>query len=80
MILSQTLGDKYEEKITYRIGWPTGNIWRSIFILPGSILVLLVGLLMLSYDVPKARDWLRTCQKVMSKSASKLDKLILDKY
>ena len=31
MILSQTLGDKYEEKITYRIGWPTGHIWRSIF-------------------------------------------------
>ena len=31
MILSETLGDKYEEKITYRIGWPTGNIWRSLF-------------------------------------------------
>ena len=49
------------------------------FILPGSIFVLLLGLLMLSYDVPKARDWLRTCQNIMSKSARKLDKLILDR-
>jgi hypothetical protein len=49
------------------------------FILPGSIFVLLLGLVMLSYDVPKARDWLRTCQKAMSKSARKLDKIILDR-
>jgi uncharacterized membrane protein YbaN (DUF454 family) len=49
------------------------------FVLPGSIFVLLSGLLMLSYDVPKARNWLLTCQKLMSKSARKLDKIILDK-
>jgi hypothetical protein len=49
------------------------------FILPGSIFVLLLGLLMLSYDVPKARDWLRTCQNAMSKSARKLDKIIQDR-
>lgn len=49
------------------------------FILPGSMFVLLLGLLMLSYDVPKARGWLRTCQNAMSKSARKLDKLILDR-
>jgi uncharacterized membrane protein YbaN (DUF454 family) len=49
------------------------------FILPGSIFVLLLGLVMLSYDVPKAREWLRTCQKAMSKSARKLDKIILDR-
>ena len=49
------------------------------FILPGSMFVLLLGLLMLSYDVPKARDWLRTCQNTMSKSARKLDKMILDR-
>jgi hypothetical protein len=49
------------------------------FILPGSIFVLLLGLVMLSYDVPKARDWLRTCQNAMSKSARKLDKIILDR-
>lgn len=49
------------------------------FILPGSMFVLLIGLMILSYDVPKARDWLRTCQKAMSNSARKLDKLILDR-
>jgi hypothetical protein len=49
------------------------------FVLPGSILVLLLGLFMLSYDVPKARVWLRACQNVMSKSARKLDKIILDR-
>ena len=49
------------------------------FILPGSIFILLLGLLMLSYDVPKARDWLRTCQNAMSKSARKLDKMILER-
>jgi hypothetical protein len=49
------------------------------FILPGSMFVLLLGLVMLSYDIPKARDWLRSCQNAMSKSARKLDKLILDR-
>jgi hypothetical protein len=49
------------------------------FILPGSMFILLLGLVLLSYDVPKARDWLRTCQNAMSKSARKLDKMILDR-
>ena len=49
------------------------------FVLPGSILVLLLGLFMLSYDLPKARSWLRACQNLMSKSAQKLDKIILDR-
>jgi TRAP-type mannitol/chloroaromatic compound transport system permease small subunit len=49
------------------------------FFLPGSIFVLLLGLVMLSYDVPKARAWLRTCQNAMSMSARKLDKIILDR-
>jgi hypothetical protein len=49
------------------------------FILPGSMFVLLLGLLMLSYDVPKARYWFRWCQNAMSKSARKLDKIILDR-
>ena len=49
------------------------------FILPGSIFVLLLGLMMLSYDVPRARVWLRNCQNAMSKSARRLDKMILDR-
>jgi hypothetical protein len=48
------------------------------FILPGSMFVLLLGLLMLSYDFPKARHWLGICQKSMAKSARKLDKFLLD--
>lgn len=69
-----------KKKLRIALGGLLAIFGVVFFILSGSILVLLVGLLMLSYDVPKARDWLRTCQKVMSKSASKLDKLILDKY
>jgi len=68
-----------KKKLRIALGGLLAIFGVVFFILPGSILVLLAGLLMLSYDVPKARDWLRTCQKVMSKSASKLDKLILDK-
>ena len=69
-----------KKKLRIALGGLLAIFGVVFFIIPGSILVLLVGLLMLSYDVPKARDWLRTCQNVMSKSASKLDKLILDKY
>ncbi|MDP5031748.1 PGPGW domain-containing protein [Paraglaciecola sp.] len=47
------------------------------FILPGSMFVLLLGLMMLSYDVPKAREWLRWCQNAMSQSARKLDAYLL---
>tara|TARA_B110000879_G_scaffold89566_1_gene123088 strand:+ start:316 stop:537 length:222 start_codon:yes stop_codon:yes gene_type:complete len=68
-----------KKKLRIALGGLLAIFGVVFFIIPGSILVLLVGLLMLSYDVPKARDWLRTCQNVMSKSASKLDKLILDK-
>ena len=68
-----------KKKLRIALGGLLAIFGVVFFIVPGSILVLLAGLLMLSYDVPKARDWLRTCQKVMSKSASKLDKLILDK-
>jgi hypothetical protein len=49
------------------------------FIIPGSMFLLLLGLLTLSYDVPKAKDWLKVCQRSMSKSARKLDSLILNR-
>ena len=48
-----------------------------LFILPGSILFMLAGLAILSYDLPKARAWLRTCQAGMSRSARKLDSILL---
>ena len=50
-----------------------------LFILPGSMFVLLGGLLLLSYDVPRARHWLRVCQSSMSKSARKMDRFLLNR-
>lgn len=49
------------------------------FILPGSILFLLLGLFILSYDVPRARHWLRKCQDNMAMGARKLDRFILNR-
>jgi hypothetical protein len=49
------------------------------FILPGSIFVLILGLLMLSFDFPKARKVLAVCQKTMATSARKLDRFLLDR-
>ncbi|GAC14658.1 tellurium resistance protein TerC [Aliiglaciecola lipolytica] len=48
-------------------------------ILPGSILFLLGGLLLLSYDIPLARRWLQKCQNGMTISARKLDRYILNR-
>lgn len=68
-----------KKKIRIALGGVLAIFGVVFFILPGSMFVLLLGLIMLSYDVPKARGWLRTCQNVMAKSARKLDKLILDR-
>jgi Mg2+/citrate symporter len=46
-------------------------------ILPGSILFLIGGLMLLSIDYPIARKWLKKCQNSMSKTARKLDRLLL---
>lgn len=46
-------------------------------LLPGSILVLIGGLVLLSYDWPKARRWLAHCQSSMSRGARKLDRYLL---
>ncbi|WP_339722399.1 tellurium resistance protein TerC [uncultured Paraglaciecola sp.] len=68
-----------KKKIRITLGSLLAIFGVVFFILPGSIFVLLLGLVMLSYDVPKARQWLRICQNAMSKSARKLDKIILDR-
>ncbi len=49
------------------------SIGVIFFILPGSILFLIGGLFLLSFDVPIARKWLRVSQRSMSKGASALD-------
>jgi hypothetical protein len=46
-------------------------------ILPGSILFLIGGLMLLSMDYPMARKWLKKCQNTMSRTARALDKALL---
>jgi len=46
-------------------------------ILPGSILLVLGGLIMLSVDNPKARKLLAMAQSSMSKSARRLDAVMV---
>ncbi len=46
-------------------------------LLPGSILLVVGGLVLLSYDWPKARNWLKYSQKTMTTSARKIDRFLL---
>lgn len=57
-----------------------GILIGTVFaILPGSILFLLAGLFLLSFDFPIARKWLKKCQDGMSVGAKKLDRMILNR-
>ena len=46
-------------------------------LLPGSILLVVSGLVLLSYDWPRARGWLKFSQRAMTLSARKLDRFLL---
>ncbi|GAB2701535.1 tellurium resistance protein TerC [Aliiglaciecola sp. 3_MG-2023] len=48
-------------------------------ILPGSILFLIGGLVLLSYDIPFARKCLAKCQNSMSVNARRLDRFLLNR-
>lgn len=48
-------------------------------IIPGSILLVLAGLILLSYDYPMARRWLKSVQNVVSVGARKLDSWLLNR-
>jgi len=50
----------------------------AIFIIiPGpSLLLLIPGFYLLSFEYPAAKVWLRRCQRLLSKSARYMDKLI----
>ena len=48
-------------------------------LLPGSILFVLAGLVLLSYDWPRAGHVLRYFQNQMSKGARRLDRYLLDR-
>nr|WP_158969794.1 tellurium resistance protein TerC [Paraglaciecola sp. L3A3] len=68
-----------QKKIRITLGFIFSGFGVVFFIVPGSMFVLLLGLLMLSYDFPKARNILRICQKSMSNSARKLDRILLNR-
>ncbi len=46
-------------------------------LLPGSILLVVSGLVLLSYDWPRARGWLKYSQKTMTIGARKIDRFLL---
>ncbi len=46
-------------------------------LLPGSILLVVGGLMLLSYDWPRARGWLKYSQKTMTTGARKIDRFLL---
>ncbi|BCO19363.1 tellurium resistance protein TerC [Alteromonas sp. McT4-15] len=46
-------------------------------LLPGSILLVISGLVLLSYDWPRARTWLKYSQRTMTTGARKLDRFLL---
>jgi hypothetical protein len=71
--------ENMKKKIRIAFGAVFALVGLVFFIIPGSMLVLLIGLMMLSYDIPKARTWLRWCQNAMSKSARKLDAFLLSR-
>ena len=48
-------------------------------LLPGSVFLVIGGLMLLSYDWPRARGWLQFFQNQMSASARKLDRLLLNR-
>ena len=46
-------------------------------LLPGSILLVVAGLMLLSVDWPPARGYLTRCQRGMSSSARRIDRYLL---
>ncbi|MCY7293987.1 tellurium resistance protein TerC [Alteromonas sp. a30] len=64
------------KSIRIGIGSICCGIGILFFILPGSILFLIGGLVLLSYDIPQARKWLAKCQSAMSSGARRLDNII----
>jgi drug/metabolite transporter (DMT)-like permease len=48
-------------------------------IIPGSILLVIAGLFILSYDYAIARRWLKVSQDLFSQGARKLDRWLLNR-
>ncbi|MCC2615321.1 tellurium resistance protein TerC [Aestuariibacter halophilus] len=47
------------------------------FVVPGSMLLVIAGLVLLSLDIPHARIWLKRSQSSMRRGAVKLDRILL---
>ena len=54
-------------------------IGTVLFILPGSILFLIAGLFLLSFDFPVVKGWLKKSMRAMSIGAAKLDSYLLNR-
>ena len=46
-------------------------------ILPGSVLLVISGLVLLSYDWPRARGWLTGLQRTTARNARRIDTWLL---
>ncbi len=64
------------KKLRIALGLCLAGCGVVFFILPGSILFLLGGLLLLSMDFPTARHWLRKSQRALSVGAARADAFI----
>lgn len=61
------------------LGFICAFIGTVLFFLPGSILFLLAGLMLLSIDFPIVKGWLKTSMRGMSRGAAKLDRFFLNR-
>lgn len=69
---------KVPKFIRSTLGFALVIVGVLFIILPGpAVLFLPLGLALLSVDYPKAKVWLKRCQRMMSKSAQQLDRWLL---
>ncbi|MBU2878271.1 MULTISPECIES: tellurium resistance protein TerC [Aliiglaciecola] len=68
-----------KKAIRITIGAVLSAVGIVFAILPGSILFLISGLMLLSYDIPLARKCLQKCQNSMSVTARRLDRYLLNR-
>jgi len=71
---------KLPKFVRFSLGWLLVVVGAIFILLPGpAILFLPLGLAILSIDNPKAKTWLRSCQRMMRRSAQQLDHWLLNR-
>ncbi|WP_448548987.1 PGPGW domain-containing protein [Thalassotalea fusca] len=69
---------KLPKFVRFSLGWFLVVVGAIFILLPGpAFLFLPLGLAILSIDDPRAKAWLRSSQRMMSRSARKLDRWLL---